>query len=116
MKHADADEQVIGFADRDDALGHRIGDRLGDAGLRRAEHLKRLLGALIVTLVEQIVFGLVSRSERRPREELVKPSLLLTRSIGESQLGGRTARSDYQIDMSDFIAFADHRLADQKPC
>src|SRR5262245_36813066 len=45
-EHADADEEIVGLGRRDDAFRNRIGDRLGNAILGRAEHLDRLLGAL----------------------------------------------------------------------
>src|ERR1700724_541429 len=38
-EHADANEQIVGFADGNNARGDTVGDSLGDAMLSRTEHL-----------------------------------------------------------------------------
>ena len=52
---ADADEEVVGLVLRDDALGHAVGDGLGDGMLGRPEHLHGLLGAFRYLLLACLV-------------------------------------------------------------
>ncbi len=66
---------------------------------------------MIVTLLNMTVAGLVSRLGATTASSAVKPSLLLHQRIGERGLGGAAARPDEQIDMGDFVAFADQRFA-----
>jgi len=67
-----------------------------------------------VTLLIRIVFGLVSRFGATTARRVVKPSFVVDRALAKASSAAERARSDDQIDMSDFIAFADQRLADQK--
>ena len=113
-EHADRDEQVIGLGERDHAFGDRIGDGLGDAGLRRAEHLNGLLGVLDGDLVEEDRVRLGQQVRRDDGEQRGEAVLVVDEGIGESRLGGAAARSDQQVDVGDFIAFADERLADHE--
>jgi len=90
----------------DDALGHRVGDGLGHAGLRRTEHLNGLLGVLDRDLVEQDRVRLGQQVRRDDGEKRREAVLVVDQRVGESQFGSAAARSDDQIDMRDFIAFA----------
>lgn len=109
---ADADEEIIGFFDRDDAFGDAVGNRLGDRMLRRAEHLDRLLGALDRDLVEQDRVGLGEQVRRDDREKRGEAVLIVDERIRESAFRGAAARTHDQIDMRNFIAVADERFAD----
>ena len=42
----------------------------------------------------------------------MKPSLLFASALTECRLGGAAARSDDEVDVSDFVAVTDERLAD----
>src|ERR1019366_3870663 len=113
-EHADRDEQIVGFGERNNALGDAVGDGLGDAGLGRAKHLNGLLGVLDRDLVEQDCVRLGQKVRGDNSEKRREAVLVVDQRIGESQFGGASARSNQQIDMSDFITFADERLADQE--
>ena len=113
MNTPTADEDVVGLVDRDHALGDRIRNGLGDAMLRRAEHLHGLLGALDRHLVEQDRVGLAQQVRRDDREQRREAVLVVDERVGEGELGRRAARTHDQVDMRDFVAVADQRLADQ---
>ena len=113
-EHADRDEEVFGLLDRDDAFRDAVGDGLGDAILRRAEHLHGLLGVLDRHLVEQDRVGLDEQVRRDDGEQSGEAVLIVDERIGESGLGRAAARTHQQVDMRDLIALADERFADQQ--
>ena len=113
-EHADADEHVVGLRRRDRALRHRVGNRHRHRVLRRAEHLHRLLGVLDRHLVKEDRVRLHRQVRRDDRQERGEAVLVVGQRMGKRRLGGAAARPDDEIDMGDFVALADQRLADHE--
>src|ERR1700730_6650694 len=114
---ADADEEVVGFGDRDGAVLDAIGDGRGDAALRRTEHLHRLLGVLDGDLVEHHGARLAHQVGTDDREQSVDAFALTGERVAERSLRRAAARADDQVDVGDFVAvsdqgFTDHNLGD----
>ena len=89
------------------------------AGATRAAFFERarvvlVAGVLDRDLVEQDCVRLGQKVRGDDGEKRREAVLVVDQRIGESQFGGAAARSDQQIDMSDFITFADERLADHE--
>ena len=107
---------IVGFPDRDDAVGDTVGDGLGDAVLGRAEHLHGLGRVLDRHFVEQDGRRLDEEVRRHDREQGGEAVLVVGERIGERRFGGAAARSDEQVDVSDFVAVTDERFADAGAC
>ena len=71
------------------------------------------LAPLIVTLLNRIVLRLAQQVRRDDRQQRREAVLVVDQRIGEGELGRRAARTHDQVDMRNFIAVADQRLADQ---
>ncbi len=87
---------------------------LGDATLRRTKHLHGLRRILDRHFVEHDGRGLASRFGATTARREVKPSLLLTKRVGEGRFGGAAARPNEEVYMGNFVAFTDERLADHQ--
>ncbi len=110
-EHTDADEQIVSLGCRNEAFRNRIGNGLGDGVLGRAEHLHRLLGALDRHLVEQHRVGLGRQIGRDHRQQGGEPVLVVGQAVAKRSLDRTAARTDQQVDVSDFVPIADQRLA-----
>ena len=83
-EHADADEEIVGLVDRDDALGDGVGHRHGDARCAGPNICTACLAPLIVTLLNSTVLGLRSRFGATTASSVVKPSLLLASALANA--------------------------------
>ena len=110
-EHADADEQVISGRKRNDAFSDRVRNRLGDAMLRGAKHLNRLLGVLDGDLVEQDRVRLDQQVRRNHREQRREAVLVVDQRVRKGFFSRRAARTHDQIDVRNFIAVANQRFA-----
>ncbi len=71
------------------------------------------LAPLIVTLLNRIVFGLVSRFGATTASSDVKPSLLLVSAWQNAVSAAEPRGPIEQVDVSDLVALADERLSYQ---
>src|SRR5262249_41382009 len=101
------------FSGRDNTLSDGVLNGLGDAVLGRSEHLNGLTGVLDGDLVVKDRVRLAGEVRRDDREKRGEAVLVVRQSVAESRFGSRAARPDNKIDMSDLVAVADKRLADQ---
>ena len=67
---------------------------------------------LIVTLLNITVAGLQSRFGATTASSDVNPSLLLVKALANADFGCASARAHDEIDVGDFVAFADKRFTD----
>ena len=111
-EHADGDKEIVGLVGGDHAFGDGIGHSLGDGILGRAEHLHRLARILDGDLVVEDRRGLAQKVRRNHRKQGGEAVLVVGQGIAERRLDGAAARTEKQIDMSDFVAVTDKRLAD----
>src|SRR5690242_10060901 len=113
-EHADADEQIVSLVGGDHAFGDGIGDRLGHGVLRGAEHLHGLACVLDGHLVVEDRWGLAEKVRRDHREQRGEAILVVGQCIAERLFDGAATRTNEQIDMSNFVAVADERLANTR--
>jgi len=111
-EHTDANEQIVGFANRDHASRDTIGDSFRDAVLGRPEHLHGLGRILDRHLVEQNGRGLDEQVGSHHREQRGETILIVGKGSRERRFGRAAARSNDEIDMSNFVAVPDERFAD----
>ena len=98
-EHADANEQIVGFAHRNHARRDTVGDSLGDAMLSRAEHLHGLGRILDRHLVEQDGCGLDEQIWRHHREQCGETILVIGQRIRKRRFRRAAARSDDEVDV-----------------
>src|SRR5438874_1019355 len=79
--------------------------------LRRTEHLDGLLGPLDGHLVEQKGVGFGLQIWCNQRKKRGKSILVVGETIAEGCLDRATARTDQKVDVSNFVAVANQRLA-----
>src|SRR4029078_2676883 len=77
----------------------------------RAEHLHGLAGVLDGHLVVKDRWGLAQKVRRDHRKQGGEAIFVVGQRIGECLLYGAPARTKQQIDVSNFVAVADYRLA-----
>ena len=111
-EHTDANEEVVGLVRRYDPACDTIGHRLGDAALRRAEHLDGLLSVFDGYLVKQDRRGLAHEVWCDHGEQGGKTILVVGERVGKCRFRRAAPRSDHEIDVSNFVAIADERFAD----
>src|SRR5262245_11343906 len=111
-EHADGDIEIVGLVGGDYAFGDGISHGLGDGVLCRAEHLHRLARILDGDLVVKDRRGFAEKVRRNHRKQGGEAVLVVGQRIAERRLDGAAARTEKQIDMGDFVAVTDKRLAD----
>ena len=83
-EHANADEEIVSFAYRDNARRDTVGDSLGDAMLGRSEHLHGLGRILDRHFVEQNGRGLDEQVRRHNREQRGEPILIVGQGMSQT--------------------------------
>ena len=111
-EYADANEDVVSFSSGDHAFGNRVLNGLGNAVLCRSEHLNGLTGVLDGNLVVQNRVRLAGEVRSDDGEERRKAVLVVRQRVAERCFSSRTARTDNEVDVRDFVAVADERFAD----
>ena len=95
-------------------LRDAVGDRLRDRAWAGPNICTACLAPLIVTLLNITVSGLAGRFGATTASSVVKPSLLLVSALQNAVSPATAARADDQVDVRDFVAVADQRLAHDK--
>ena len=99
-------KNIVGFVLRDGAVFHAVGDRERDGMLCRAEHLDGLFCALDGDLIEHHRIRTGDQIRRDNRQQRCKAILVIGQGVAERGFDCRTARSNQQVDMSDFVTVA----------
>src|SRR5262245_17287632 len=111
-EHAYGDIKIVGLVGGDHAFGDGISHGLGDGVLCRPEHLHRLARILDGDLVVKDRRGFAEKVRRNNRKQGGEAVLVVGQGIAERRLDGAATRTEKQIDMGDFVAVTDKRLAD----
>ena len=106
-EHAHEDAEIIRLVLRDDAALERVDDGARDRGLRRPEHLDRLLGALDGHLIEEDRVRLGRQVRRDDCEQRREAVLVVREGVDECRARGARLRADDQIDVRYLVAVAD---------
>ena len=111
-ENAADDDEVVGVAGGNRAVGRAVGDRLGDACLSGPEHLDGLLHSLDRHLRDQHGRRLGDQVGRQHGQQIGVTRRLIGESIREGGTDRAGLGSDQQVDVGDLVSLADKGLTD----